>query len=203
MSKVNSLENGVLLRSPGPEKHQPSSWPTFYCFYWFSWLMVVRARFKLFGNIIWQISPMFWKLAETETNIVRIIITILIIIISLSNIIRPNPFVQGWTLAPFGTSRAHHLGDNFTWEGRVYIVNYSYLETIVVKLVIKLISPMFWKLVSGDIPKALPKAVTFIVSSSGIIITLTIIIVITIIIETETNIVSEGSTKGHYLHNAP
>ena len=31
----------------------------FLCFCWLSWLMVVRARFKLFGNIIWQVSPMF------------------------------------------------------------------------------------------------------------------------------------------------
>ena len=56
---IVSVENGVLLRSPGPEKHQPSIWPILLCFCWLSWLMVVRARFKQFGNIIWQISPMF------------------------------------------------------------------------------------------------------------------------------------------------
>ena len=47
-----SLEYGLLLRAPGPEKHQPSIWPICRVVFWLSWLMVVRARFKLFGKTI-------------------------------------------------------------------------------------------------------------------------------------------------------
>ena len=47
-----SLQYGVLLRAPGPAKHQPSVRTIFRVLLWLLGLMVVRVCFKLFGKTI-------------------------------------------------------------------------------------------------------------------------------------------------------
>ena len=54
----NQWRTGYYYGHPVP-KSINQAFGLFVCFCWLSWLLVVRARLKLFGDVIWQISPMF------------------------------------------------------------------------------------------------------------------------------------------------